>query len=224
MNGGSRVAFVLLAVACTRAGSARSDGVDRVDRVDGGDDAVAVASAIDSGVVRDASSPVTATPIDASAPSRPVVFHAFRISPRSGKVDRVGPRSPTPDGETDLVFEVVLEGDVDALGLYSGESSTAAWARRPPPPPAPTPSGPLLPPKAHERSRYPITKHAPDLFAFGTAAGADGGADVIPMPDGGGRRTLVLHTWAPPGIADWRLLAILPDGSMKDGPLLRAGR
>jgi hypothetical protein len=38
------------------------------------------------------------------------------------------------------------------------------------------------------------------------------------MPSSGGKRTLWLHTLAPPGATEWRIAAQLPDGTEMLGP------
>lgn len=151
----------------------------------------------------------------ALAEERPVVVKVFRRSTSSGRVDLVGQR-PEPDGEPDLVFELVVEGDFvrvcvrnDGLSVQ-GCSIDQADGSTPPPGAVPLP-GPRPPPVVSP------TKHAPHLFVYDAAA--DAGA--LSSPFRGGLRTLRLHTWAPSpakhamlGSGPWRLLISGSDGSM----------
>jgi hypothetical protein len=204
------IGVAVLAVACSR-GATPPPEPDRPASPP--PSAATLSPASPSGV--DAGEAAAVASSDAgAAPFRPVVFHAFRRTAQYGKADRVSPRLVAPDGEPDAVFEVVLEGDVAGLVVYNAASSTSA--RTEPPkaiaaPPAAT-AVPLPPPRV-TKPVIPVTKHAPELFAF-----EDADAGITTMPSLGGRRRLVLHTWAPPGAVDWGVYAELPDGSFKPGP------
>lgn len=206
----SALALLLGTSACTRAAPPADKAPSPAPPAPPAHDAEAA-------IVADAAPPPPPpTVVDAGARVfRPVVIHAFRKSALSGKTDAVGPRSAEPDGEQDAVFELVVEGDVESLVVWSDNASTSAHADlvvRPPPPPSAGRT--LLPPLQTKPRPYAMTKHAPDLFVFEGKAlvAADAGTPA-------GKRTLRLHTWVPRGAGGpWHVLVFGQDGTEKRGP------
>jgi hypothetical protein len=227
-------AAVAFAAACDRgAPSAPRPPRERVPDDAGADpteDAALPGVAAPDATAERAPASRAASPAEDAGAARPVVVRSFRRSDAYGKADAVGPRSRTADGEKDAVFELVVEGDVTHVVVWSAASSTAAQTKVEadvtPLPPAFLPDGgprPVaLPPLQKTLRAWAMLQHVPDLFVFEADAPAQDLRGVLLAPAAlpsslPKRRTLRLHTWKPDDArGPWRVRVLGRGGDARE--------